>query len=93
MYLGPMEYDRLTAMGRDFDDVNPYGWRGFRTVIRPFAVAIRGFFVWMHTALGLGYGLVIVVFGILVRILLWPLNQKAMRSMTAMQVIQPDCRR
>ena len=90
IYLGPMEYDRLTAMGRDFDDVNPYGWPGFRTVIRPFAVAIRTLFVWLHSTLGMGYGMVIVTFGILVRILLWPLNQKAMRSMTAMQAIQPE---
>lgn len=90
LYLGPMEYDRLSAMGRDFDDVNPYGWPVLRTVIRPFAVAIRGVFVWMHQTLNVGYGLVIVLFGILVRILLWPLNQKAMRSMTAMQAIQPE---
>lgn len=90
LYLGPMEYDRLTAMGRDFDDVNPYGWPVVRTVIRPFAVAIRGVFVWMHETLNVGYGMVIVLFGILVRILLWPLNQKAMRSMTAMQAIQPE---
>ncbi len=90
MYLGPMEYDRLTAMGREFDDVNPYGWPGFRTVIRPFAVAIRATFVWTHQTLGLGYGMAIVVFGIFIRLLLWPLNQKAMRSMTAMQAIQPQ---
>lgn len=90
LFLGPMEYDRLTAMGHDFDDVNPYGWPGFRTVIRPFAVAIRTFFVWLHTVTGFGYGFVIVLFGILVRVLLWPLNQKAMRSMTAMQAIQPQ---
>lgn len=90
LYLGPMEYDRLTAMGREFDDVNPYGWPGFRTVIRPFAVAIRATFVWMHQTLGLGYGMAIVVFGIFIRLLLWPLNQKAMRSMTAMQAIQPQ---
>lgn len=90
LYLGPMEYDRLTAMGREFDDVNPYGWPGFRTVIRPFAVAIRSMFVWMHQSLGLHYGLAIVLFGILIRVVLWPLNQKAMRSMTAMQAIQPE---
>jgi YidC/Oxa1 family membrane protein insertase len=90
MYLGPMEYDRLTAMGREFDDVNPYGWPGFRTIIRPFAVAIRAVFVWMHQSLGLHYGLTIVLFGVLVRLMLWPLNQKAMRSMTAMQAIQPQ---
>jgi YidC/Oxa1 family membrane protein insertase len=90
LYLGPMEYDRLTAMGREFDDVNPYGWPGFRTVIRPFAVAIRAMFIWMHQSLGLHYGLAIVLFGILIRVVLWPLNQKAMRSMTAMQAIQPE---
>ncbi len=90
LYLGPMEYDRLTAVGHRFDDVNPYGWPGFRTVIRPFAVAVRTVFVWMHQSLGLHYGLALIVFGILIRILLWPLNQKAMRSMTAMQAIQPQ---
>ena len=90
LYLGPMEYDRLTAVGREFDDVNPYGWPGFRTIIRPFAVAIRTIFVWMHQVVGLHYGIAIIVFGVLIRILLWPLNQKAMRSMTAMQAIQPE---
>jgi YidC/Oxa1 family membrane protein insertase len=90
MYLGPMEYDRLKAMGHQFDDVNPYGWAWLRPIIRPFAVLIRWVFVEIHQVLGLGYGLVIVLFGIMVRILLWPLNQKAMRSMMAMQAIQPE---
>ena len=89
LYLGPMEYDRLSHMGRDFDDVNPYGWAWLRPVIRPIAVVIRSIFVWMHTALGLGYGLVIVMFGIMVRILTWPLNRIALRSMGRMQTVQP----
>lgn len=90
VYLGPMEYDRLAAMGHDFDDVNPYGFAFIRPVVRPIAVAIRAFFIWTHETTGLGFGLVIVFFGILVRILLWPLNQKAMRSITGMQAIQPE---
>ncbi len=90
MFLGPMEYDRLSRMGRDFDDVNPYGWAWLRPIIRPIAVVIRSIFVWMHTALGLGYGLVIVIFGLLVRILLWPLSRIAMRSMARMQAVQPQ---
>jgi YidC/Oxa1 family membrane protein insertase len=89
MYLGPMEYERLHRMGRDFDDVNPYGWSWLRPVVRPIAVVIRTIFVWMHSSLGLGYGLVIVVFGLMVRILLWPLSRIAMRSMARMQAIQP----
>ncbi len=88
LYLGPMEFDRLSAIGHDFDDVNPYGWPGFRTVIRPLAVGARWLLVWMHENLALSYGLVLVAFGILVRVLLWPLNQKAMRSSMAMQAIQ-----
>lgn len=90
LYIGPMEYDRLNRMGHDFDDVNPYGWAWLRPVVRPIAVALRDLFIWMHHALGLGYGLVIVAFGIMIRLVLWPLNQKAMRSMTAMQAIQPQ---
>ena len=68
------------GMGHDFDDVNPYGWPGFRTVIRPVAAGVRWLLVWMHEHLHLAYGLVLIFFGILVRLLLWPLNQKAMRA-------------
>jgi YidC/Oxa1 family membrane protein insertase len=89
IYAGPMEYDRLRAIGHDFDDVNPYGWPGFRTLIRFFAVPVRSLLVWMHTHLGLAYGIGLIMFGILVRLLLWPLNQKAMRASMAMQAIQP----
>ena len=88
-YAGPMEYDRLSRMGHDFDDVNPYGWPGFRTIIRPVAVAVRWLLVWMHEHLHLAYGLVLVFFGVLVRVLLWPLNQKAMRANMQLQAVQP----
>jgi YidC/Oxa1 family membrane protein insertase len=88
-YAGPMEYERLSRMGHDFDDVNPYGWPGFRTIIRPVAVAVRWLLVWMHEHLHLAYGLVLVFFGVLVRVLLWPLNQKAMRANMQLQAVQP----
>lgn len=90
VYSGPMEYSRLSQIGHDFDDVNPYGWPGFRTVIRPVAVAVRWLLVWMHDHLSLAYGVVLIVFGIMIRLILWPLNQKAMRSSMAMQAIQPQ---
>jgi YidC/Oxa1 family membrane protein insertase len=89
LYAGPLEYPRLRALGHDFDDVNPYGWPGFRTIIRPVALGARSLLVWWHDGLGLAYGVGLILFGILIRILLWPLNQKAMRSTMAMQVVQP----
>jgi YidC/Oxa1 family membrane protein insertase len=89
VYAGPMEYDRLGRVGHGFDDVNPYGWPGFRTVIRPLAAGVRWLLVWMHEHLNLAYGLVLIIFGILVRVLLWPLNQKAMRANLQLQAVQP----
>lgn len=88
LYAGPMEYPRLRGMGHDFYDVNPYGWPGFRTIIRPVAVAGRWLLVKMHD-LGIAYGWGLVLFGILVRVALWPLNQKAMRASIRMQAVQP----
>jgi len=88
LYAGPLEYHRLRAMGHDFYDVNPYGWPGFRTIIRPVAVAGRWLLVKMHS-LGIAYGVGLILFGIMVRLALWPLNQKAMRSSMAMQAVQP----
>lgn len=89
VYAGPMEYSHLSAVGDDFDDVNPYGWPGFRTVIRPFALGFRVVFVWLHTHLAIGYGMAVILISLLIRLALWPLNQKAMRSAMAMQAIQP----
>src|SRR5207237_8035966 len=36
------------------------------------------------------YGWVVIIFGVAVRLLLWPLNQSAMRSSLKMQRIQPE---
>jgi YidC/Oxa1 family membrane protein insertase len=93
IYAGPMEYPRLRAIGHDFYDINPYGWPGFRTIIRPIAVGARWLLVWMHQHLSLAYGAVLVVFGVLIRILLWPLNQRGMRASLKMQAIQPEMQR
>lgn len=90
LYLGPMEYPRLRAVGHGFDDINPYGWAWLQPVIRPIAVGARWLLVALHEKLGMAYGLGLVVFGILIRIVLWPLNQKAMRASMAMQAIQPQ---
>lgn len=89
MYVGPQEFHRLSAVGHGFEDVNPYGWI-FRPIIMPFANLIVRILLWMHETLSMHYGWALVVFGVAVRVVLWPLNQKAMRSSMAMQAIQPE---
>lgn len=93
IYAGPMEYPRLRTIGHDFYDINPYGWPGFRTLIRPIAVGARWLLVWMHEHLNLAYGMVLVLFGVMIRILLWPLNQRGMRASMRMQAVQPEMQR
>jgi YidC/Oxa1 family membrane protein insertase len=89
LYAGPQESTQLIALGRDFDHVNPYGWRILQGVVQPIAALCIRLLLWMHQVLRLSYGWVLVIFGILIRIALWPLNQRAMRSSMKMQEIQP----
>ena len=88
VYPGPQEYRRLKAIGHDFEDVNPYGWI-FRPIIRPIAAVVVSILVWLHERLNVAYGWVLILFGLGVRVLLWPLNQKAMESSARMQAVAP----
>ena len=89
LYAGPQQSTQLIAIGRDFDHVNPYGWRFLQGVVQPIAALCIQLLLWMHHVLRLSYGWVLVIFGIFIRIALWPLNQSAMRSSMKMQEIQP----
>jgi len=89
IYAGPQESQRLLRMGRDFDHVNPYGWRFLQSVVHPIASKVIQGLLWMHNQLNLSYGWVLVILGVLVRLALWPLNQSTMRSSLKMQELQP----
>jgi len=89
IYAGPQESQRLIRMGRDFDHVNPYGWRFLQSVVHPIASKVIQALLWMHNRLHLSYGWVLVILGVLVRLALWPLNQSTMRSSLKMQELQP----
>jgi YidC/Oxa1 family membrane protein insertase len=88
VYAGPLELRHLTRVGHGFDDANPYGWI-FRPIIQPVSVFVVNILLWMHERLHLAYGWVLILFGVVVRVLLWPLNQKAMESGIRMQAVAP----
>ena len=88
VYAGPLEYRQLAKVGYGLDDANPYGWI-FRPIIQPVSVFVVNILLWMHERLNLAYGWVLILFGIIVRVLLWPLNQKAMESGIRMQAVAP----
>jgi YidC/Oxa1 family membrane protein insertase len=89
IYIGPQDYGRLKAVGRDLDKVLPFGYKWLEPVLRPLAGWITTLLVWMHNFLGLGYGWILIVFGIGIRVVLFPLYQKSMRSQMATMRVQP----
>ena len=88
VFTGPLDSRHLARMGHDLDDANPYGGI-FRPIIQPVSQIVLTVLLWMHERLNLAYGWVLILFGIVVRILLWPLNQKAMESGIRMQAVAP----
>jgi len=88
VYTGPLSYRQLSHLGHGLDDANPYGGV-FRPIIQPVSVFVMTILLWMHNKLSLAYGWVLILFGIMVRVALWPLNQKAMESGIRMQAVAP----
>ena len=89
LYAGPQNFERLQQLGGDLDQVNPYaGW--LHGVVQPFATIVMKALLWMKRTTQLNYGWVLVLFGVIIRLVLWPLNQGAMRTSMKMQRLQPE---
>jgi YidC/Oxa1 family membrane protein insertase len=89
VYLGPQDYGQLSAIGFDLEEVTPYGYRWLQPIIRPLAAAVLWVLNTLHNTLGIAYGWVLVIFGVMMRIVLWPLNAKAMRAQMKNMAVQP----
>ncbi len=89
LYLGPLEFYRITAYDLGLYDMIDYGWDAFEWMTRPLAKFI---FIPTFTFLAKflpNYGLVIIVFAILLKLLLFPLTRSSYRSMARMRELQP----
>jgi len=89
LFMGPQEFARLSNLGEDMQNVNPYGWKFVRPIVRPFVGIIMAILTFLHENLKIGYGWVLILFGLLMRVVLFPLNQKAMRSQIKNMAVQP----
>ena len=89
VYAGPQSFSRLQQLGDDLDQVNPYAGL-LHGVVQPFTKIVMKALLWMKHTTQLNYVWVLVLFGILIRLVLWPLNQSAMRTSMKMQRLQPE---
>jgi YidC/Oxa1 family membrane protein insertase len=89
LYAGPQAIEQLGGIADDLNNVNPYG-SFLRPIVQPFTTITLRVLIWMKNALKVNYGWVLILFGVLIRLLLWPLNQRAMRAGIQMQRLQPQ---
>ena len=89
VYLGPQERDVLMAFENDLEEANPYGYRWMRPIVRPVVSVALSILNFLHDVLNVGYGWVLIIFGVMMRVLLFPLNQKAMRAQMRNMAVQP----
>ncbi len=88
LYLGPLEYNKIKKYPGLYDMVD-YGWDAFEWMTRPLATFI---FIPAFTLLSkfiANYGLVIIIFGLIIKIVLYPLTKSSYRSMAKMRELQP----
>lgn len=89
VFVGPLDYSLLSEYNVGLEDMlgigtTPYvGW-----IIKPFAIAIIWLLPKMYDVIP-NYGLVIILFALLVKLITMPLSMKSFKSMNAMKELQP----
>ena len=85
LYLGPLEYDRIKSLGINLELIMDFGW----AIIRPISKSVLWVLKTMNVAIP-NYGIILIIFSILVKLLVYPLTKRSYQSTQAMQSIQPE---
>jgi YidC/Oxa1 family membrane protein insertase len=84
LYLGPLEYSRIKALGNSLDQIMNFGW----AFIRPISKGVHWVLLFLHNYIP-NYGFVLLLFSVLIKIIVYPLTSKSLNSTRKMQAIQP----
>ena len=85
LYLGPLEYERIKSLGINLELIMDFGW----AIIRPISKSVLWVLKTMHTVIP-NYGVILIIFSILVKLIVYPLTKRSYQSTQAMQSIQPE---
>lgn len=83
-YIGPQEADTLRAFGLGLEKTMELGW----TLFRPLAEGVLWTLEHMYRVIS-NYGVVIIIFSVLMKLVFWPLTRTSTQSMKKMQALQP----
>ncbi|MEE2734479.1 MAG: membrane protein insertase YidC [Verrucomicrobiota bacterium] len=90
LYLGPKDNLLLRKIGEDYGEVMNYGMFGWISFVLSWLlnVLFSGLFSKMFDAWGWGFA--IVTLTIIIRAVMWPLQNKSTRAMKRMSKLQPE---
>ena len=84
VYLGPQSYADIAALGVGLERAMDLGWRW----IRPIGKVMLAVLTAMHRVIS-NYGIVIILFSIMIKLIVSPLTHSSYKSTNKMQEIQP----
>jgi YidC/Oxa1 family membrane protein insertase len=90
IYVGPVDYNILSEYGQKLEAIVDFGsFFGLKFIVRPIAeYLLLPLFTFLHSFIP-NYGLVIIVFSLIIKFVLHPLTKKSYQSMKKMQLLQP----
>jgi YidC/Oxa1 family membrane protein insertase len=90
IYIGPVDYGILKEYENHFEAIVDFGsFFGLKFIVRPVAeFVLLPLFNFLHGFIP-NYGIVIIVFSIIIKIVIYPLTKQSMQSMKKMQLLQP----
>ena len=86
-YFGPTKYRDLRAMHRDFEKMLPLGWWIFSKFVSRYLIIPT--FNFLET-FNWNYGIIIIVFTFLLRLVLFPLTFKSYQGSAIMRILKPE---
>jgi YidC/Oxa1 family membrane protein insertase len=87
VYMGPLDYDILSQYEEGLDEM-VLGSSGYERFFRPFSLILLSVLKTLHDFIP-NYGLVIILFSILLKLVLFPLTRSSYKSMSAMKELKP----
>ena len=88
LYIGPLDIDHVGTLNTSLDRIMNFGW----FIIQPFSRGVLWLLKTMHS-FGLNYGIILVLFAFLIRIITGPLMKKSFESSQNMQTVQPKLKK
>jgi YidC/Oxa1 family membrane protein insertase len=88
LYAGPIHYNTLKRYNVGLEELTSLGW----VIIKPFSIAIIWLLPKIYSVIP-NYGIVVLIFALLIKVIIYPLSRKQTIAMTKLKDLQPKMKK